>query len=303
MSNCSSIINAPILIAVGRVLNSNLNYAHLINAYIKIYTMKSIHILAMLAILSFCSCNPKPKVTNEIALGDTLTSESGLQYIYLKKGEGRKIETGSAVGTYLSLKVQDSLVWNTNELPDSLFTYVANYSRLIKGFTEMTMLLREGDEVIAILPDSLAYGAKGAGDIIPPHATLVYNQFKVISVGEPKLFLSDTLLAILKTKGADESIAKYKEITNGLDSTKYHTDNEQLLRVHDVLSKDEKHQLAFDFASPIADLTDNSRLKYKAAMSLEALGKVKAAKEILEKLLVKAPDNQQIKNKLKELIE
>ena len=257
----------------------------------------------MLAILSICSCNTKPKATNEIALGDTLTSESGLQYIYLKKGKGRKIETGSAVGTYLSLKVQDSVIWNTNELPDSLFTYVANYSRLIKGFTEMTMLLREGDEVIAILPDSLAYGAKGAGDIIPPHATIVYDQFKVISVGEPKLFLSDTLLAIFKAKGADKSIAKYKEIINGLDSTKYHTASEQLFRVHDMLSKEEKHQLAFDFASPMADLTDNSRLKYKAAMSLEALGKLKGAKDILEKLLVKTPNNQQIKDKLKDLNE
>lgn len=263
--------------------------------------MKSIHIIAMLAILSIYSCNTKSKVTNEIALGDTLTTKSGLQYIYLKKGEGRKIETGSAVGTYLSLKVQDSVVWNTNELPDSLFTYVANYSRLIKGFTEMTMLLREGDEVIAILPDSLAYGAKGAGDIIPPFATIVYDQFKVISVEEPKLFLSDTLLAIIKAEDADKSIAKYKEITNGLDSTKYHTDTEQLFRIHEVLSKEEKHQLAFDFIFPMAELTNNSRLKYKAAMSLEALGKVNRAKEILEKLLVKAPDNQQIKMKLKEL--
>jgi len=43
-------------------------------------------------------------------------------------------------------------------------------------------LLREGDEIIAILPDSLAYGAKGAGDIIPPYSTLVYDQFKVVSV-------------------------------------------------------------------------------------------------------------------------
>ena len=282
------------------MLNSNLKHT-LINPYIKISTMKSIHLIAMLAILFICSCNTKPKATNEIALGDTLTTKSGLQYIYLKKGEGRKIETGSAVGTYLSLKVQDSVVWNTNELPDSLFTYVANYSRLIKGFTEMTMLLREGDEVIAILPDSLAYGAKGAGDIIPPFATIVYDQFKVISVEEPKLFLSDTLLAILKAEDAEKSIAKYKEITNGLDSTKYHTDSEQLFRIHEVLSKEEKHQLAFDFIFPMAELTNNSRLKYKAAMSLEALGKVNRAKEILEKLLVKAPDNQQIKMKLKEL--
>jgi FKBP-type peptidyl-prolyl cis-trans isomerase len=77
------------------------------------------------------------------------------------------------------------VVWNTNELPDSLFTFVVDSTRLIKGFTEVCRLLREGDEIVAILPDSLAYGAKGAGDVIPPHATPVYDVFKVVSVEAP----------------------------------------------------------------------------------------------------------------------
>jgi FKBP-type peptidyl-prolyl cis-trans isomerase len=45
-------------------------------------------------------------------------------------------------------------------MPDSLFTFVAGYSRVIKDFVEVSLLLREGDEIVAILPDSIAYGAK-----------------------------------------------------------------------------------------------------------------------------------------------
>jgi len=138
--------------------------------------------IVLLAVLLISSCQYKGGNNQSVSLGDTIQTASGLKYLYLKKGDGPKVEPGCKVGTYLSLKVNDKVVWNTDESPDSLFTFIADSTRLIKGFTEVSLLLREGDEIIAILPDSLAYGAKGAGDIIPPYSTLVYDQFKVVSV-------------------------------------------------------------------------------------------------------------------------
>jgi FKBP-type peptidyl-prolyl cis-trans isomerase len=64
------------------------------------------------------------------------------------------------LATDLSLKVNGKVVWTSYEMPDSLFIFVAGYSRVIKGFAEVSLLLREGDEIVAILPDSIAYGAK-----------------------------------------------------------------------------------------------------------------------------------------------
>ena len=139
----------------------------------------------VILLIAISSCRPNKGGVDVIRLGDTIQTSSGLKYYYIKKGKGRSIESGSKVGTYRSLKVDDSVVWNTNELPDSLFTFLADSTKLIKGFTEVSRLLREGDEIVAILPDSLAYGAKGAGDIIPPYATLVYNEFKVVRVEQP----------------------------------------------------------------------------------------------------------------------
>ncbi len=136
--------------------------------------------------LLIASCNYGGGASSETQLGDTIQTASGLKYLYLKKGDGPKVVPGAKVGTYLSLMVNDSVVWNTNELPDSLFNFVADSTRLIKGFTEVSLLLREGDEIVAVLPDSLAYGAKGAGDIIPPFSTLIYDQFKVVKVELPE---------------------------------------------------------------------------------------------------------------------
>ena len=147
--------------------------------------MRNYLLISMIAGVLFSACHYKTGQTSSSVLGDTIQTASGLKYLYLKRGDGPQVVPGAKVGTYLSLKVDDSVVWNTNELPDSLFTFIADSTRLIKGFTEVSLLLREGDEIIAILPDSLAYGAKGAGEVIPPFATLVYDQFKVVSVELP----------------------------------------------------------------------------------------------------------------------
>ncbi|MCG8579470.1 MAG: FKBP-type peptidyl-prolyl cis-trans isomerase [Bacteroidales bacterium] len=146
--------------------------------------MKSF-LLLITGTLILASCQFKSTQSDKENADNIIRTASGLQYYYIKKGDGPKVEPGCRVGTYLSLKVEDSVVWNTNELPDSLFTFVADSTRLIKGFTEVSLLLRQGDEIVAILPDTLAYGAKGAGDVIPPHATLVYDVFKVVKVEAP----------------------------------------------------------------------------------------------------------------------
>ncbi|NOU60751.1 FKBP-type peptidyl-prolyl cis-trans isomerase [Marinifilum caeruleilacunae] len=263
--------------------------------------MKSIYSIFILALLFLSACNQPKSGNKHVALGDTIQTESGLKYFYIKKGEGRKIETGSRVGTYLSLQVDNKVVWNTDELPDSLFTYVANYSRLIKGFTEMTMLLREGDEVVAILPDSLAYGARGAGDVVPPHATLVYDQFKVIQVDAPKKFLSDLLYDDMKEKSIEDAIATYNKITEGEEALNYHADSEQLNRVWEQLNKDSLHVKAADYALKFGEIAKDDRLKYRNVLSLENMEDYHKAKEQLEILLVGDPDNQMMQDKMIEL--
>lgn len=150
--------------------------------------MKSTYVIFLALVVFFASCKhtetTKNKETTVITI-DTIQTKSGLRYYYVKHGKGVKVESGDEVSTYLSLMVNDTVVWNSNTQPDSLYTFTANKSRVIRGFNEMVMLLREGDEVVAILPDSLAYGADGAGKVIPPYATLVYDQFKIVKVVKP----------------------------------------------------------------------------------------------------------------------
>jgi hypothetical protein len=263
--------------------------------------MKKIYLFTLLVTLGFASCNTPKNSENKIVLGDTIQTASGLKYFYEKIGDGRKVESGCELATYLSLKVDDKVVWNSSEMPDSSFTYVAGYTRLIKGFIELSMLLREGDEIVAILPDSLAYGAKGAGDIIPPHSTLVYDKFIVKSVNEPKGIMADTLLKAIEIGGEEAVMKKYMQITTTADSIKYHRGQDHLHHLWDKFNKDDEHKKAAEVAACFADATNDNKLWYKMVLSLESLGDLKEAKENLEILVGKEPGNKKMANKLIEL--
>ena len=118
------------------------------------FTLLSIFIL-------LASCKEKPTTADDAtALGDTITTSSGLKYLYLKKGNGQKIEMGSMVVSYTDLYIKelDSLLWTTSTMHDSVFKFIQEKETMIKGFTELNSYLVEGDEVVAVLPDSIAYG-------------------------------------------------------------------------------------------------------------------------------------------------
>ena len=263
--------------------------------------MKKIYLFTLLVIFGLSSCNAPKSSEKKIVLGDTIQTPSGLKYYYERIGNGRKVEVGCELATYLSLQVDGKVVWNSSEMKDSSFTYVAGYSRLIKGFAEVSLLLREGDEIVAILPDSLAYGAKGAGDIIPPYSTLVYDKFVVKNVNEPKGIMADTLLKAIEIGGEKAVMEKYMQITTTTDSSKYHIGQDHLYRIWDKLSKANQHKKAAEVAACFADATKDNKLWYKMVLSLENLGEIKEAKENLEVLIVKEPTNKEMADKLIQL--
>lgn len=151
--------------------------------------MKTIQALLIFASMIGISCTFSDTSTSDTQTNstlvekiDTITTASGLQYYYEKKGSGKKVEVGSKVSTYLSLKVNEKVVWTTDNMPNSVFTFQVGKGQVIKGFDEVTLLLREGDEIVAIMPPEIAYGSGGSGQLIPPNSTLVYDKFKVMKV-------------------------------------------------------------------------------------------------------------------------
>ncbi|UZT96915.1 FKBP-type peptidyl-prolyl cis-trans isomerase [Chryseobacterium fluminis] len=103
------------------------------------------------------------------------TTASGLQYEVLKPGDGKAKPTASSTAnvTYTG-KLMDGTVFDTTDnrggQPMEL-----NLSSVIKGWTEGIQLMTKGAKYRFYIPSDLAYGDNGAGGVIPPGATLIFD--------------------------------------------------------------------------------------------------------------------------------
>lgn len=239
--------------------------------------------LLSLLILFAAACGDK-RQEDSIVVGDTITTESGLKYSYTKVGTGRPVETGSKVWTYLALSVDGKEVWNTDGPPDSSFVFVANKDRMIKGFTEVTMKLREGDEIIAILPPHLAYKEAGSPPVIPPNATLVYTKYVMKRVNEPKLSLSDTLFAAYQKGGHEAMLTTRSRIMSSPDTANYYYDDGQWRILWNLLTDSDMHEQSLQMID-YANTKNESGMRWYRVRTYEKMGNHQLAYDSLKALL------------------
>ena len=243
------------------------------------------HTLPFLAgLLLAVGCSSPRQDERRVVIGDTITTESGLKYVFAKVGAGRPVETGSRVWTYLALSVNGNEIWNTNDMPDSSFVFVANKDRMIKGFTEVTMKLREGDEIAAVLPASIAYGERGSGDAIPPNATLVYTRYIMKKVAAPKASLSDTLFAAYGSGGHANMLTVRDRILNSADTSSYYYDNNQYRILWNLLNEADMHKENLQLIEYI-NTANESGWRWYRVRTYDKMGESRLALDSLDALM------------------
>ena len=101
-----------------------------------------------------------------------VTRPSGLMYHALHNGFGKRPTAFDTVTVYYKGSLINGTVFDQTE-PGLPATFTVN--KLIPGWTEALEVMREGDHWELAIPASLAYGARGAGGVIPPNQTLVFD--------------------------------------------------------------------------------------------------------------------------------
>ena len=106
--------------------------------------------------------------------GATIT-ESGLAYIMVKEGSGVQAENGKTVSVHYTGKLTDGTKFDSSLDRNQPIEFVLGQGRVIKGWDEGISYLKVGGKATFIIPSGLAYGERGAGGVIPPNATLIFD--------------------------------------------------------------------------------------------------------------------------------
>lgn len=105
----------------------------------------------------------------------TVTTDSGLKYVELKEGNGATPKTGQTVVVHYTGTLEDGTKFDSSRDRNSPFQFKIGVGQVIKGWDEGVATMKVGDRRQLIIPPELGYGARGAGGVIPPNATLIFD--------------------------------------------------------------------------------------------------------------------------------
>ena len=114
------------------------------------------------------------KMLKDLSKGFSKTS-SGLLYKFEKENNSHKPSNGNKVKVHYKGMLLDGTVFDSSFKRNQPIEFTLGVGQVIKGWDEGISLLGIGDKASFIIPSDLAYGAAGAGGVIPPNATLVFE--------------------------------------------------------------------------------------------------------------------------------
>jgi peptidylprolyl isomerase len=100
---------------------------------------------------------------------------SGLQYIDIEQGKGPSPSAGSTVIVHYTGWLLNKKKFDSSLDRGQPFDFVLGAGQVIKGWDEGVATMRVGGKRRLVIPANLAYGARGAGDAVPPNSTLVFD--------------------------------------------------------------------------------------------------------------------------------
>jgi peptidylprolyl isomerase len=106
---------------------------------------------------------------------EVITTESGLQYVKLVEGDGAQPQQGQKVVVHYTGTLEDGTQFDSSRDRNRPFDFKLGIGQVIKGWDEGVGMMRVGDRWKLIIPPELGYGARGAGGVIPPNATLIFD--------------------------------------------------------------------------------------------------------------------------------
>ena len=111
-----------------------------------------------------------------------MTTPGGLQYEDIVVGTGDQPKNGQTVTVHYTGTLENGKKFDSSRDRGTPFSFTIGVGEVIKGWDEGVATMREGGRRKLTIPPELGYGPRGAGGVIPPNATLIFD-VELLSVG------------------------------------------------------------------------------------------------------------------------
>jgi FKBP-type peptidyl-prolyl cis-trans isomerase FkpA len=119
-----------------------------------------------------------------IALDNLVMRKAGAQLLEIQEiaeGDGPVVKPGDTVEMHYTGSFPDGKKFDSSLDRNETFTIKAGTGQVIKGFDMGVLGMKKGGKRKVTIPSELGYGTRGAGDVIPPNATLVF-EIEIVSI-------------------------------------------------------------------------------------------------------------------------
>lgn len=113
--------------------------------------------------------------SNTMSDANAVTTPSGLKYVELKEGTGATPQPGQTVEVHYVGTLEDGTKFDSSRDRGQPFSFKIGVGQVIKGWDEGVSTIKVGGRRQLIIPSELGYGSRGAGGVIPPNATLLFD--------------------------------------------------------------------------------------------------------------------------------
>jgi len=108
-------------------------------------------------------------------MSEEITTASGLKYTDLEVGTGESPRRGQGVSVHYTGTLENGKKFDSSHDRKKPFSFTLGIGRVIAGWDEGVAGMKVGGKRRLVIPPELGYGAHGAGGVIPPNATLIFD--------------------------------------------------------------------------------------------------------------------------------